>query len=251
MARGRSNNRRRRRGRFSFLLRAACAVLVIGAIVAALTLFFKVEDFVVEGSARYTKEEIVEASGIEIEDNLFLLNKYRAAQSVFEQLPYVESAVIKRALPSTIRITVQECSAAAGIVQQDGTWLVSAQGKILEQSFDIPRGCPVVTGGVAVEPALSMPLVLDTDFKTDALLALLDAARTRGVLTNINSVDLSDDSALQLTYLDRFAVKMPWTADMDYKLQSIAAVVERLEENETGTINLMTDGKASFVPGKV
>ena len=38
---------------------------------------------------------------------------------------------------------------------------------------------------------------------------------------------------------------------MDYKLQSIAAVVERLEENETGTINLMTDGKASFVPGKV
>ena len=66
-----------------------------------------------------------------------------------------------------------------------------------------------------------------------------------------NSIDLSDDSALQLTYLDRFAVKMPWTADMDYKLQSIAAVVERLEENETGTINLMTDGKASFVPGKV
>lgn len=248
MARGRSTNRRRRRGRFALLLRVVCILLVIAAIVAAMTVFFKVEDFTVEGSARYTAEEIVAASGIEVEDNLFLLNKYKAAQSVFEQLPYVESAVIKRSLPSTIVITVQECSAAAGIVQSEGTWLISAQGKLLEQSFDIPRGCPVVTGGVLLEPAVSAQAAFTSSVKTQALLELLGAARARGELERIDSVDLSDDSALQLEYIDRFTVKMPWTSDMDYKLQSIAAVVERLEANETGSINLMTEGKASFVP---
>ena len=86
MARNRSTNRRRRRGRFSFL----CILLIAGAVVAALTVFFKVQSITVSGNARYTSEEVVAASGIEIEDNLFLLNKYSAAQAIFEKLPYVE-----------------------------------------------------------------------------------------------------------------------------------------------------------------
>ena len=76
MARNRSTNRRRRRGRFSFLMKLLCILLIAGAVVAALTVFFKVQSITVSGNARYTSEEIIAASGIEIEDNLFLLNKY-------------------------------------------------------------------------------------------------------------------------------------------------------------------------------
>ena len=115
MARNRSTNRRRRRGRFSFLTKLLCILLIAGAVVAALTVFFKVQSITVSGNARYTSEEVVAASGIEIEDNLFLLNKYSAAQAIFEKLPYVEEATINRALPDTIVITVRECAAAAGI----------------------------------------------------------------------------------------------------------------------------------------
>ena len=42
MARNRSTNRRRRRGRFSFLMKLLCILLIAGAVVAALTVFFKV-----------------------------------------------------------------------------------------------------------------------------------------------------------------------------------------------------------------
>ena len=73
------------------------------------------QSITVSGNARYTSEEIIAASGIEIEDNLFLLNKYNAAQAIFEKLPYVEEATINRALPDTIVITVRECAAAAGV----------------------------------------------------------------------------------------------------------------------------------------
>ena len=115
MARNRSTNRRRRRGRFSFLMKLLCILLIAGAVVAALTVFFKVQSITVSGNARYTSEEIIAASSIEIEDNLFLLNKYSAAQAIFEKLPYVEEATINRALPDTIVITVRECAAAAGV----------------------------------------------------------------------------------------------------------------------------------------
>ena len=43
-------------------------------------------------------------------------------------------------------------------------------------------------------------------------------------------------------------MKLPWNADISYKLESLATVADYLELNETGTINLMTDGKASFIP---
>ena len=64
----------------------------------------------------------------------------------------------------------------------------------------------------------------------------------------IRQVDLSDETALTFAYLGRFTVRMPWTSDFGYKLESLATVVNYLENNETGRIDLMTEGKASFIP---
>ena len=59
---------------------------------------------------------------------------------------------------------------------------------------------------------------------------------------------VSDGTAITFTYLDRFTVKMPWDADIAYKLGNVRTVVEQLEANQTGTINLMNDGRADFIP---
>ena len=55
MARNRSTNRRRRRGRFSFLMKLLCILLIAGAVVAALTVFFKVQSITVSGNARHER----------------------------------------------------------------------------------------------------------------------------------------------------------------------------------------------------
>ena len=74
--------RDRRVGTFTF-----GAVLVIcGAIVAALTLFFRVNTVVVSGQQRYTQQQILDASGIQTGDNLFLLNKYDVANQIIGEL---------------------------------------------------------------------------------------------------------------------------------------------------------------------
>ena len=141
-------------------MKLLCILLIAGAVVAALTVFFKVQSITVSGNARYTSEEVVAASGIEIEDNLFLLNKYSAAQAIFEKLPYVEEATINRALPDTIVITVRECVAAAGVVTPEGYWLISENGKLLERTDTLPSGCPGITGVEPESPALSAQLSL-------------------------------------------------------------------------------------------
>ena len=93
-------NRRRRRGRASFPLRLLCLAVVIAAFLGALTMFFRIDMIVVEGNERYTEEQIIEAAGVQKEQNLVLLNKYKVKQSIFDTLPYVETVVINRNTPT-------------------------------------------------------------------------------------------------------------------------------------------------------
>ena len=215
-------NRRRRRGRASFPLRLLCLAIVIAAFLGALTMFFRIDMIVVEGNERYTEEQIIEAAGVQKEQNLVLLNKYK----------------------------VTECTASAALTGENGTWLMSDEGKILERAAQIPEGCARVTGCTLVEPAVgAMAAFADEDsYKFERLLTLLRTAEDKQLLSMIGEIDLSDGTAITFTYLDRFTVKMPWDADIAYKLGNVRTVVEQLEANQTGTINLMNDGRADFIP---
>ena len=252
MARKHSTNRRRRRGRFSALVKLLCMLLIVGAIVAAMTLFFKVQTIVVDGNERYGRDEIIAASGVKVEDNLFLLNKYGAAQAIFEKLPYVEEASIRRKLPDTLVISVRECAAAAGIEADGGVWLISENGKLLELAQSVPQGCPAVRGVELVDPALSARLSFGEEHETEAerLLDILRAANGQGMLAGVESVDLSDATAIRMEYLGRFTVKLPWDADTDRVFRAVQKVVATLESNQTGEINLMLDGEIRFIPSK-
>ena len=87
MARRRHSNRRHRRGNSGFLYKLLSVLVICGAVVAALTLFFRVDRIVVSGTVRYSADDVIDASGIHIGDNLYLLNKYDAARNIADALP--------------------------------------------------------------------------------------------------------------------------------------------------------------------
>ena len=86
MARRRGSARRRRRGGSGFLYKLLSVFLICGCLVAAITLFFRVDTVVITGEKRYTEAEIRQASGVEDGDNLFLLNKYQVIRDIAEAL---------------------------------------------------------------------------------------------------------------------------------------------------------------------
>ena len=249
MARTR-RNRRRRRGRFSGLLKLFGILVAAAAVVAAITLFFRMDYILVRGNERYSEQEVLAASGLETGSNLYFLNKYDVKETIFAQMPYVEEVRINRKLPDTLVIEVRECKAAAGVAHGNGVWLISDEGKLLEETDAPPEGCPLVTGAALIEPTASRPMDFgeDASFRAGVVLTLLRESAARNMRGKIGVIDMSDDTALSLTYLDRFTVRFPWTADVGYKLESLSTVVDYLENNETGLIDLMTEGKASFIP---
>ena len=253
MPKKRKTRRRRRRGGLGRLLRPLSVLLTAAAVVAALTMFFKVSTVEVTGSSRYRDGEVAAASGVELGDNLVLLDKYRIAQRIYTELPYVTEARINRKFPSTLVLEVTETTAVASIQGAGGYWLLSAGEKLLEAVDETgAQDYLRITGLEAVNPAVSARLELpeDSPITLERLGQLLSAMERLEMLGRADGLDLSDRSDLVLGYDGRFQVIISYDADFDYKLLCLLEAVKCLEPNERGTIrlNMKEANKAHFIP---
>ena len=251
----RSRTRKRSRGRFGPLFKLLCIAAVAVALTAGATVFFRVERVVVSGNQRYTEEEIIAASGIQLGDNLYSLNKIRINQNIRTTLPYIGDLNINRSLPSTIVITVTEWEAVAQLTvpgqdqvaaaqaelleenpeaepiqTADQPWLISVGAKLLEPAPADSRAIPV-SGLTPIAPQAGSVVQVPEGERTrlDALTALLQALGRAELYGQVNSIRL-ESTQLVVRYLDRFDVKMLLNADFDYDLRLMQAVCRQLEE---------------------
>ena len=255
MARRRNSSRRRRRGSSGFLYKLLSMLAICAVIIVALTLFFRVETIVVTGTERYTAEEVIQASGVQTGDNLFLLNKPTVNQRIRDALPYVERVKrINRKLPDTLLMEVEECGTPLAVVQDGSAWLVSPLGKIVEQlPAGQAEGYAVIDGCQLLTPTVGTKIALATEYnaKKESLLDLLAALEEAEMLDQVEAIHLEDASTLTMEYGGRFLVEMPYRADYQRKLQTLRLAVEKLETNQTGTIQLLQEDRyaANFIPG--
>ena len=249
MARRHRRNRRRRKGRFAFLYKVLAFLAICAAIVAAMVLFFKANTIEVSGNDRYSDEEVCQASGIATGDNLFLLNKFDAAEQIRSKLPYVDAVRISRRLPDTLRIVVEESVSTMALEQEGKLWLFCTNGKLVEEvSAEKKPAATRVTGLVLKEPAVGSKIASENADACEQLLSLLSLLQSKKMLASVQEIHLEDPNMIVVRYQDAFDVQLPWHGDFDYKLNYLAAVLEKLEENEKGTIILTKDGEARFIP---
>ena len=79
-------------------------------------------------------------------------------------------------------------------------------------------------------------------------LELLRQLRSKGMTAQIGEIRF-EESGIVLRYQDRLDVCLDREDDFAYRLRYLAAVLEKLEENETGTIRWDAEGSARFIPG--
>ena len=116
MARRRTIQRRRRRGSFGFLYKLLSVLVICAAIVAALTLFFRVDTIVSHRAAAvYRRGDSWRPPALQQGDNLILFNKYTVAQPTsVSSCPILKKVRINRKLPDTLLIEVTECQQPPG-----------------------------------------------------------------------------------------------------------------------------------------
>ena len=253
MARQRRHARyRRRRGRFSGLYKVLSVLLVAAAVVLACVVFFRVNDLEVTGNVRYTAGEIIEASGIQIGDNLVGLPRSRVSAAICTKLPYVENVNIKKVLPDKVVFRVSERVAAASVESAEGRWLISAQGKLLEKDNGSIRAV-TINGLTAVGPYPGgMIQVAEAEETTlNHVTELLTQLESHGWLGQCTVLDCSAVTSMTLDY-GIYQVKLPRGGDYDYclSLTESALASGKIPEGVGGSLDLtVAEGKVYFRPG--
>ena len=263
--------RKRNRRQFGLLFKLLCAAALIAAVTLGATVFFQVESIVVAGNQRYTADEIVAASGVEVGDNLFLMNKNQISQQILRQLPYIGEVSPQRQLPSTLLVQVKELSAAAkvevylegdpseeetesegeeadveeteGAAAASEAWLISANGKLLEPASEDSEMLSVVGLTVLVPQAGTLIAVpQEQQYRLDALKELLAALGEMGQLEEVSSIDLTHSTWVGMRYRERFDVRLPLGEDFGHLLNVLSAAVDETIANRgeqaAGTMDL-------------
>ena len=252
VARQRRHSRpKRRRGRFSGLYKALSILIMAAAVMLACVVFFRVNSVTVEGNVRYTAGEIIEASGIELDDNLITLSRSRVSALICTRLPYVESVSIKKALPDGVVLRVTERVAAASVDSAEGRWLISAQGKLLEKDTGAIQTVRI-TGLTAVGPyAGGMLQVAEGEESTLRYVKeLLSELEARGWLSQCTALECTAATSIALDY-GIFRVKLPRGGDYGYylRLTESALATGKIPEGVGGTLDLtVTEGKVNYTP---
>lgn len=258
------HNRKRKRGRrrFGLLFKLLCGAALVAAATLGATVFFQVETIAVVGNSRYTAQEVIDASGVQIGDNLFQMNKNQISQQILQRLPYVGEVFPQRGLPSTLTIQVTEISAAAQVevyqddsaqaepAAEDGSgdsgegdgsqtegeelptladqpWLISASGKLLEAAPE-GSGALSVTGLTVLAPQAGTMLAVpqEQQSRLATLKELLSALEAAGELDQVSSIDLTHSTWVGMRYRENFDARLPLGEDMAHSLAVLSAAVE-------------------------
>ena len=254
------DKRRKKLGCLSGLL---CIIFVFIACVATIIIFFRICHIRIIGSEHYSIEEIRQASGVDLGDNLLLFDKIKTVIRIFSRLPYVDEISVWRDLPDTLVIEVTECTAIAYFSDGDRYWFISSKGKILEQSGNLHDAKLIrITGVELIDPEVGEMVVLGSEEGQDNennkvlvenLVDTLSAIIKGGISGDVGMIDLKKVYNIEFTYLNRFLVKLGMPADLDYKISVLGdKILKELEPNEKGTIDLselVDKNTARFVPG--
>lgn len=244
-----SKKRKMRRNIFTFFL--AASVLCVG-LVLVFSLFFKINNVVVEGENIYSDKMVVEKSGIEIGTNLFRVNEKVLSEKLSKELPYIRRITLDRQLPDTLVINVESTRETAAIVSNSVYVLMDETGKILDKNASVLRENVAVVNNVKLkEKVEGEQVVLTNEDKTEALLILLDALH-KSELQLLTEIDMKNINNIKVKYDDRITFELGSLTNIETKLLRGKAALEK--ENEInayaeGTLDLKTEPNVYFKSG--
>ena len=226
------------------------AVLIVGIaaviVILSLTVFFKIQTITIKGNSVYTAQEISAVLPIEKDKNLFLTDTSSAEEKLETNLPYIYDAQISRKLPSTIIVNIKETEKIYAIKNKDKTYtLLDDNFKVLEIGAAKRPKKSVLIKKAALNTATAGNTAEFTNKKTKENLQKIIAAAKKlklNKITEIYSVDINNN---YIVHDGRITIKLGSAENLEDKLYSAFAAIEKIEEQ-----NPQSEGELTVGSGK-
>ncbi len=237
--------RRRRRRRLMGLLILLTGGLLIALVVALVALhitgrvaqsngtplsFLSVKEITVEGDTRYSKEELIEASGIYVGESLLVVNKVQAHDALLRRFPYLEWVEISNVSFSRIQILVKEAEPLGAVETAEGYVILGSNNHALEivSAEALDENLVKIYGAQPEQVALGEPLLDERSKKiVDALMA---AVEEHGVET-LTRMDLSEKTNIRAVWREQILLVFGNETNLAGQLQAFQAILPTLLKN--------------------
>ena len=234
------------------MLRRLMAFVTLLAVIAAgvyltMTMLFKIgtiqvqtaDGTVVQEVGGYSSSQILQALGVQTEENIFSFDPAAKEAELEKQFPLLESIRVVRDYPNTVVVQVTEAVPTYAMQTKSGWLTLSDQFKILACESAQPEELKTLYGGEPVsvtpgdqltfaaqaDPAASdasgsaaASAAVQTDDRLDALNELQAKLEEYGMLDDVTRMEFADTDQMAFLYQDRVSVLLGTRNDLDYKL---------------------------------
>ncbi len=210
------------------------SIVLIVSIVLSLTVFFKTEQIIVSGNEMYSQQEIIEASGLSLGQNIFTANKSAASDRIEKTYPYIENANVYFSIPDAIKIDITMAHPSYMIEALGGFYIVSDKGKVLEVvATDDEAQVPIIEGVTVEGKTPGEYLEFSSEIVEKGLEEIFSAVRELNfkTITGVN-VETTKGGTVKfsLAYDDRIVIELGTPDHLNYKINTAYTIVnEKLD----------------------
>ena len=227
-------------------------LFLLGVLAGALIFFlmsdiFNIKTVNIENNEKISSETYVSLSGIQLEQNIFSINKRNVIESI-KTNAYVEEVKIKRKLPDTIIINTNERKTAYILKYGNAYAYIDSNGYILEISDEFLE-VPMITGFITeTEKIIPGNRLNEEDlYKLDDVIKIIDSLKTYEIYDILSSIDISKKENYKIVFEKEGKVAyIGDTSDLSTKMLYIKYIIQE-QKNVAGDIYANTTNGTSNV----
>ena len=246
-----------------------CLLTVTTVLILCATPLFSVTDIEVNGNSYYSKNLIINKSGLFIGQNGFstLLGRNPvkmmslrcsgAELEVTAACPYVKTIQARYIPPHTVRIDIEERSKSVIIPFYESGLLIDGEGVVVDIVKDYGlSGLPVALGLGVTRYSVGKKLEADDDLGVETVLAVINALKQadrdggdEALAWIVTSIDVSDPRSIILGLNNGIKVNLGDGTDLYYRVNATKEIITHgIDGGEKGVISFINGARPVFAP---
>ncbi len=237
-AQRRNENKRTRRTVFYIFLLVFVSVVFL-AVCAAV--FLKVDQVNINGSERYSYDEIRALVPITEGENIYSFDSDDIEESILKAFPYIKTVEVKRDLPTSVEINIVEEQPYFVTELAEDAYILTSDLKVLERHPDKSASefdLVILDLNNVRECIVGNKVKFVNDRTLNAVAELYKCMEENYITDKITSIDIRSRFDIYMNYDNRFTVYVGNTEDIDIKIRFLVAIIDELDENATGEIDI-------------
>ena len=223
-------------------------LLTLGMAFLAVTIFFRVNTLDITGTPHYSAKRFPSAGRGKRGQPLYLPHG-RIGKKDFEKYPYLSDVSVERQLPDTLVIKATDAVPVVALdMQGGGYFLADADGKLLEQTAQIPEGVASVTGVILSDATPGHFLSSEDTDRAAPLVALTQALEKQEMISDVDFINVSALYDVRFSYQGRLDVRLGETTQLTEKLRMLERIVQ--DELSPSDVNIvyLSDPTTAYCP---